>query len=87
MKFLENSVSSPASAKAYAHGPKGSCPRTPKTFINDGTCIQRRKSVCTSLTFRPDTFITLDADTIRKFYLLSEKYVYVVTGLICLETR
>jgi hypothetical protein len=86
MKLVKNTVDSPAAIKSFAHGDNGVCPLTPKTFINDGTCIQRRNDICTPLVFAPGVKVTLNGPTLRKFYLVSQKYVYVVKGLRLLES-
>ena len=86
MKLVENTVESPARVKSYAHGNNGVCPLTPKTFTNDGTCIQRRNDVCTPLVFSAGTIIKLDRNTLRKFYTVSQRYVYAIKGLRLLDS-
>ena len=94
MKFAENTVASPSNIESYAarSSPSkhdtayGVCPLTPKTFINDGTCVQRKNDICTPLVFQAGTTLKLDAAMLRKFYLVSQKYVYVVKGLRILDS-
>ena len=86
LKLVTNTIDSPVSVDSHAHRVEvyqgaHACTKTPKTFINYGKCVQRRRSICHPLVWHPGTVLTLDAATIRKWYTSSHKYVYVVTGL------
>ena len=56
------------------------CPRIPKTFLNQDTC-QPMRGDCASIAYGTGKRITLDYETMRRFYELDGRYVYVVKGL------
>jgi hypothetical protein len=72
--LLENTLSSPATGAVTA----SSCPVVPKTFLNKHSC--RMESTCAPLQFS-DADIVLNDQTLAKYYSLSHKYVYRVSGL------
>jgi uncharacterized protein (DUF1800 family) len=86
LKLVTNTIGSPIAVDSHAHyvdvhRGATACTQTPKTFINYGKCVQRMKAICHPLIWHPGTVVTLDAETIRKWYTSSHKYVHVVTGL------
>jgi hypothetical protein len=54
------------------------CPDVPMNPFNRGSC--RRSTACLPLLF-DTTMFTLDASNLKKFYTISGKYVYYITGL------
>ena len=80
MRFvtLTNTPDSPAAADLLTPIHADGCPNAPKTFINQHTCRVTRG--CEPLKFS-DRPITLDADTLRQFYLAGGSYVFAIDGL------
>ena len=56
------------------------CPRIPKTFLNEESCRPMRGE-CSGNTYGTGKRITLNDETMRRFYELDGRYVYVVKGL------
>jgi hypothetical protein len=54
--------------------------QVPVTFVNEQSCVRRASGTCSTPTFK-STQLTLDHDTMRKFYTTSSKHVHHVTGL------
>jgi hypothetical protein len=48
LKWIENSLLSPASVTAgdYAGGRHGICPKVPRTFVNQASCVRLPVSAC-----------------------------------------
>ena len=62
------------------------CTTIPKTFLNEGSCQPMRKD-CSGNSYGAGKKITLNDETIRRFYELDGRYVYVVKGLPVEGTR
>ena len=82
LKLVTNTIDSPVAVDSHAHevdvySGAHACTATPKTFMNYGKCVQRRKLICHPLVWHSGTVLTLDAATIRKWYTSSQKYIYV----------
>ena len=75
---LTNTMDSPAAADLLTPIHADGCPNSPKTFLNQHTCKVTRG--CEPLKFS-DRPITLDADTVRQFYLAGGTYAFAVDGL------
>lgn len=66
-------------AKSRAAASKlAACHNAPKTFLNSASC--RPSAACSPLTYR-EVGVTLDKSTLRTFHVLTNSYVYAVTGL------
>lgn len=75
VKLFENTLENPVNISAAA---ANVCPSVVKNFINENTC-QRRPS-CAPLSFS-NALVTLDAATLRAWYLDSALFVYYLTDL------
>ena len=75
MSLVDNSLDSPGGAVVDA---TGECPVVAKTFLNAATC--RLKPECTPADFS-GVNITLDDDTVKRFYRRARRHVHHVTGL------
>ena len=62
------------------------CTKIPKTFLNQGSC-QPMRGDCSGNSYGTGKRITLNDETIRRFYKLDGRYVYVVKGLPVEGTR
>ncbi|KAL7501904.1 hypothetical protein ACHAXN_000111, partial [Cyclotella atomus] len=61
---------------------EGRCPRTPRTFLNEDTCVPRPD--CSPPVYSGE--VTLNAENLRKFYEIDERYLYRIQGLPLLDT-
>ena len=59
------------------------CTSAAKTFLNEHTCVPNLDACVTQSYSSAD--IPLNTDSLRKFYTLSQKYVYVIKGLQLVE--
>mmetsp|Transcript_102655 Transcript_102655/g.294143 ORF Transcript_102655/g.294143 Transcript_102655/m.294143 type:complete len:2583 (-) Transcript_102655:1307-9055(-) len=77
---ITNTIENPAnlSASALSALSEDSCPSVPKTFLNKETCVRRQS--CAPIQYTSVDFV-LDQSVLRKWYELSNKIVYYVTGL------
>ena len=82
LRWVDNTLENPAYviAGADSGGRHGICPAVPRSFLNEDTCVRRPRGACAAPVFSP-RMMTLDQDTLRKWYSDSDKYVYAVTGL------
>lgn len=74
----QNTLDSPAAGAESELTYKSGCPNVAKTFLTRGKC--KLQETCAPLVFGSQ-LLQLDAATLRAFYTLSSKYVYVVEGL------
>ena len=81
LRTLENTLEAPSSLVNYSslRARRGACPTAPKTFLNAATCV--RASACEGERGYGSASLTLDAATLRDFYVKGGSHVYVVTGL------
>ena len=60
----------------------GRCPQSPRTFLNEDTCVPRAD--CSPPVYSGN--FVLDATNLRKFYTIDGKYVYRIQDLPLVET-
>ena len=82
LKWIDNSPEAPAdiTADEYTGGRHGVCPKVPRTFVNEGSCVRQPAGTCTAPVFLSKKLM-LDKPTLQRWFTDSTKYVYAVTGL------
>lgn len=61
---------------------EGRCPQSPRTFLNEDNCVPRGD--CSPPVYSGD--VTLNAESLRKFYEIDGKYVYRIQDLPLVST-
>jgi hypothetical protein len=61
---------------------EGRCPRSPRTFLNEHTCTPRTD--CSPPVYSGE--VTLNAETLRKFFEVDGRYMYRIQNLPLLDT-
>ena len=87
MRMVANTVESPADVDLETSSSDSTCPVVAKTFINSGSCARRDEGTCSALKYAAGHTLRLNRETIRSFYVNSNKYVYVVNGLRLTDSK
>ena len=78
LQMVENTLEAPTNLSNIFEHSLTRCPNVRKTFLNAQTCVRRR--TCSGLQFS-NVQVQLNHSIIRRFYEVSNLYVYVTVGL------